>query len=251
MRIFLTVLLFIFLLPACRTRRAVYNYLENITDTAFRSNVYTAEPIIQKNDILSVQIYSMSTDPKIDLLYNQQNTNIQNPQLMGYLVNQAGNIELPRVGAVHAEGLTKTALADTIRRRLLAELSSPTVLIRFTNFRVTVLGEVATPGLLTIPAEKLTILEAVGMAGGITEYGKIKEVKVLRENNGIRQLGVLDLTSRDIFTSPYYQLQQNDVVLVDQTPYRLRQAEQQRVIQQVSFATSLITAVVLIITLFK
>jgi polysaccharide biosynthesis/export protein len=108
---------------------------------------------------------------------------------------------------------------------------------------------VGAPGVLNIPTERLSILEAVGMAGGVTEFGQIKNVKILRENNGVRELGVLDLTSKEIFSSPYYQLQQNDVVLVDQTKYKLRQTEQQRVTQQIGFVTGIISTIAIIVTL--
>src|SRR5215216_5611599 len=96
---------------SCGTqRRATYNYLEEIRDTSFKKTVYIAEPIIQKKDLLSIQIYSAATDPKADQLYNlttQNNTGGQNAQLLGYLVDQNGNIELPRIGVIHAEGLKK------------------------------------------------------------------------------------------------------------------------------------------------
>jgi polysaccharide export outer membrane protein len=88
------------------------------------------------------------------------------------------------------------------------------------------------------------------MAGGITEFGKIKEVKIVRENNGVRQLGTLDLTSKNIFESPYYQLQQNDVVLVDQNRNRLRQTEQTRISQQIGFALGIITSIAVLYNIF-
>jgi polysaccharide export outer membrane protein len=255
MRIVIVTLIGICFLASCTPqKRATYNYLEQIKDSSFRKSVYLAEPIIQKNDLLSIQVYSASTNPEVDKLYNLPvlNTGTQtNSQLQGYLVDENGKIELPRIGILFVEGLTKTQLADTIKSRLQGQLTQPSVIIRFLNFRVTVLGEVGSPQVLNITTERLNILEAVGMAGGVTEYGKIKEVKVLRENNNERQMGVLDLTSKDIFSSPYYQLQQNDIVLVDKTPYRLRLTEQQRVIQQVGFATGIITAIALILTFFK
>jgi polysaccharide export outer membrane protein len=248
--------LFLFLVCAssCKTqKRAVYNYLEDIKDTTFRKSVYIAEPIIQKNDLLSIQISSASLDESIDKLYNvnlQQGAS-QTPQLMGYLVDIRGNVDLPRLGTIHAEGLTKNELEEQIKTRLNGVLTRPQVITRFLNFRITVLGEVGQPGVLTIPTERLSILEAVGMAGGITEFGTIKQVRVLRENNGIRQTGVLDLTSQSIFQSPYYQLQQNDVVLVDQTNYKLRQTEQQRVTQQVGFALTIVTSLALLYNIFS
>jgi Periplasmic protein involved in polysaccharide export len=245
---------FLVLLASCGTqKRATYNYLEDIKDTSFKKGVYMTEPVIQKNDLLSIQVYSMSTDPRADQLYNLPvNSSSQgNTQLQGFLVDPRGNIEYPRLGTIHAEGLTKSELADTIKSRIGDQLVKPTVMIRFINFRITVLGEVGAPGVLTIPTEHLTILEAIGMTGGVTQFGKIKEVKVLRENNGTRELGVLDLTSKEIFSSPYYQLQQNDVVLVDQTKYKLRQTEQQRVTTQLGFALSIITSIALLYNIFK
>lgn len=244
----------VLLLASCRTQRAVYNYLEDVTDTSFKKNVFIAEPVIQKNDLLSIQVYSASLDPAVDELYNirvQQGGASQNQQLFGYLVDVAGNIEMPRIGKIKAEGLTKSQLEAVVKDRLRAELNNPTVQVRFMNFRITVLGEVGSPGVLNIPTERLTILEAVGMAGGVTEFGKIKEVKVLRENNGVRRMGTLDLTSQNIFTSEYYQLQQNDVVLVDQNRYKLRQTEQTRISQQIGFALSIITSIALLYNIFQ
>jgi polysaccharide export outer membrane protein len=240
---------------SCGTpKRAVYNYLEDVRDTSMRRNVFIAEPVIQKNDLISIQITSASLDATVDALYNIRvdgGGSIANNPLMGYLVDVKGNIELPRLGEIHAEGLTKSELEQLIKTKLKGLLNQPTVMVRFLNFRITVLGEVGSPGVLTIPTERLSILEAVGMAGGITEFGTIKRVRVLRENNGIRQIGLLDLTTQEIFSSPYYQLQQNDVILVDQTTYKLRQAEQQRVTQQVSFALTIITSIALLYNIFN
>jgi polysaccharide biosynthesis/export protein len=253
MRLALYLLIGSLLFASCRSSRAVYNYLEDVKDTSFRKNVFIAEPIIQKNDLLAINITSAALDPKVDVLYNQQfvqgQGGSQAGQQGGHLVDVNGDIELPRIGKIHVEGLKKSELEAAIRSKLEGQLNQPIVLVRFMNFRITVLGEVGAPGILTIPTERLTILEAVGMAGGVTEYGQIKNVKILRENNGVRELGILDLTSQDIFTSPYYQLQQNDVVLVDQTRYKLRQAEQVRVLQQIGFYTGLISSIAIIVTL--
>jgi polysaccharide biosynthesis/export protein len=241
------------LMTSCRTQRAVYNYLEDVTDTSFKKNVFIAEPVIQKNDLLSIQVYSASLTPEIDQLYNMrmQQGGSQNQQLMGYLVDVNGEIEMPRIGKIKAEGLTKSNLEAAVKEKLSGELTNPSVQVRFLNFRITVLGEVGSPGVLNIPTERLTILEAVGMAGGVTEFGKIKEVKVLRENDGVRRMGTLDLTSQNIFTSEYYQLQQNDVVLIDQNRYKLRQTEQTRISQQIGFALSIITSIALLYNIFQ
>jgi polysaccharide biosynthesis/export protein len=250
----LTLVFFSTLLFSCRPQRAVYNYLEEIKDTSFRQNVYIAEPLIQKNDLISIRVYSASLDPSVDQIYSlggQQNQTAQTAQFSGYLVDVNGNIDVPRIGSLHVEGLKKSELEVLIKSKLQNELTQPSVVVRFLNFRITVLGEVGNPGILNIPTERLTILEAVGMAGGISQFGEIKEVKILRENNGVRRLGTLDLTSKNIFQSPYYQLQQNDVVLVDQTRYKLRRTEQTRISQQIGFALSIITSIALLYNIFK
>ena len=252
--VYLLIILCAVLFASCGTQRAIYNYVEDMTDTAMRKGVYEAEPIIQKNDLLSVSIYSASLDPQVDALYNLnlQGTGAQyQQQQQGYLVNQNGEIELPRIGVIRAEGLTKTQLGDQIKTRLKGLLTDPTVIIRFLNFRIIVIGEVGAPGVKTVNVENLTLLEALALAGDITEGGKKKEVKVLRENNGQRQLGIVDVTSSKMFQSPYYQLQQNDVVMVEATRYRIRQTEQARVTQQIGFALSIITSIALLYNIFK
>lgn len=254
---FLVVLLGIFCSSCFLQRKAEsnHNYLEEIKDTSFKKAVYSAEPIIQKGDLLSIQVYSAATDPKTDQAYNLPTLSSasQNSQLQGFLVDQMGNIEYPRIGILHVEGLKKSELSDIIKKKFTAtnELTNPSVIIRYLNFNITVMGEVGVQGKLTIPSEHVTILEAIGLAGGITDYGKIKEVRVLRETNGVRQLGIVDLTSEQVFASPYYQLQQNDIVMIDKTKYKLRQTEQARITQQLGFALSIITSIALLYNIFK
>jgi polysaccharide biosynthesis/export protein len=228
-----------------------------MTDTASKKSYFITEPVIQKNDQLSIQIYSASLDDKIDYLYNQAGTSgttsggVNNQSSYGYLVDQKGNIELPRIGLIHAEGITKDQLAEAIKQKLNNQLTEPIVIIRFTNFRIIVIGEVGSPGVKTVPVENLTLLEALAMAGDITEFGKKKDVKIIREVNGQRQLGIIDVTTSKMFESPYYQLQQNDVIMVEQTKYRVRQTEQQRITQQIGFTLSIITTLAFLLNVVK
>src|SRR6476620_3047594 len=142
MRFYLTAVTILIALASCTSqKRATYNYLEDIKDTSFKKTVFMTEPVIQKNDLLSIQVYSMSTDSRADQLYNLPlNASTQsNTQLQGILVDQRGNIEYPRLGTIHAEGLTKAELADTIKSKIGEQLTKPTVIIRFMSFRITVL----------------------------------------------------------------------------------------------------------------
>jgi polysaccharide export outer membrane protein len=174
--------------------------------------------------------------------------------LNGFLVDANGNIEFPRLGTFHAEGLTKLELAAQIKKRLTEPvelLKTPTVLIRFLNYKVTVIGQVGHEAVLNVPGERLTILEAVGLAGGITDYGKKSSVKVIREINGKREIGVIDLSSKNLFESPYYNLMQNDVVVVEPTNQKARQTDQSIVAQRISLALGLITTAAFIYNIFK
>jgi len=243
-----------FLSSCSSQKKAYYYYLENVTDTTHHGSVKIVEPVIQISDQLSIQVYSSATDPKIDALYNLTNTNAgsnTNPAIQGYLVDQNGNIEYPRVGIIHAEGLTKEQLGDSIRARLSTELTNPSVIIRYMNFRVTVLGEVGHAGTISIPYERINIFEAIGLAGDIPLTGKKNSVRVIRELNGDRQVGTIDLTAKNVFESPYFYLQQNDIIMVDPTKARVRTNEETIILQRVTFALTFITSAALLYSLFK
>ena len=140
----------------------------------------------------------------------------------GYLVDTDGNIYFPLLGSIKAEGLTKTQLKDKIRNLSIEKkiLLDPIVNIRFLNFRVTVLGEVGRPTVIPIPNEKISLLEALGLAGDLTIYGNRTNVMVIREEvvpgqKDQRSIHRLNLNSAELFTSHYYYLQSNDIVYVE------------------------------------
>lgn len=243
-----------FLISCSSQKKAYYYYLENVDDTIHHGAVKVFEPVIQKNDQLSIQVYSSATDPKVDALYNLATTNTgsnNSPSMQGFLVDQSGNIEYPRVGTVHAEGLTKEQLADSLRIKLSTELSNPSVVIRYLNFRVTVLGEVGHAGTISIPYERVNIFEAIGLAGDIPFSGKKNSVRIIREVNGDREVGTIDLTAKNVFESPYFYLQQNDIIMVDPTKARVRTNEETIITQRITFALTFITTAALLYSLFK
>lgn len=245
---------------SCKTQQKIPYYLENVSDTTGKGMVVFPELKIQKGDLLSIQVFSLSTDPRIDPLYNLPTlpgatTGIsQNAGTTGYLVDNNGNIEHHRLGVFHAEGMSKLELAAEVKKRLTQPvelLSNPTVIIRYLNFRVTVLGEVGKEGSVTIPGERLTIFEALGLAGGISEYGKKDKVKIYREADGKREIGVLNLSSDSLFLSPYFNLMQNDVVMVEPTKQRMKEADQQRAFQKISMGLTLVAAAATLATLIS
>lgn len=241
---------------SCTTQRVVVNnYLEKDTDSSARRLVNMAEPVIQKNDLLSIKVYSLSADPRIDALYNLPEQTVAGSSTTtataGFLVDDGGNIEYPRLGTLQVAGLTKKDLATLIRNRLDTVLKSPSVIVRFLNYKVTVLGEVRSPGGFNVPTERVTILEALGLAGDITEFGNKTAVKIMREADNVVTVQTVDLTSKDLFTSPLYRLQQNDVVFVEQSRRKAQIQEQQNIAQQVGIATGIITAVALILNFIR
>jgi polysaccharide export outer membrane protein len=258
---FLTVCLLIIsvLLMACGTQKKVpYNYIEDVTDSTGKDTLKIFEPIIQKNDQLYIQVYTTTLSAsKIDSQWNLPinpalSGNQSTAGIGGYLVDQEGNIEYPHIGLLHVEGLTKKQVADLIKSRIPPdELKDPSIIIRFMNFRVNVLGEVGHPGVVSIPYEKVTILEAIGLAGDIPITGKKTTVHVVREANGTREFGTIDLTSKDLFDSPYYYLMQNDMVIVEPRKSKLRLNEQSIVAQRISFALTIITTAGILYNIFK
>jgi len=242
---------------SCTPQQKLPNYLENVSDTTIKEDVQIPELRIQKNDLLSIQVYSASTRPDVsDAIFNLpvQNTADGTTIGAGFLVDVNGNIEYPRIGLIKAEGLTKLQLGDVIKRKINEKdsvLANPSVIIRFQNLRVTVLGEVNKEGPISVPGERVTILEAIGLAGGIKEFGMKNSVKVIREIDGKRQAGFVDLTSNDLFASPYYHLMQNDMIFVEPSKRKAKKADQETVYRQAGFVVSLITAIAVVIRVFQ
>jgi polysaccharide biosynthesis/export protein len=253
-------ILLLFSLPfyffSCKTTQQLPNYLERINDSTGKGALVIPELRVQKGDLLSIQINSLSTKPEIDQLYNlplSTGAASAGAAMPGYLVDNNGNIEHHRLGSLHAEGLTKNELAVEIKKRLTQPvelLANPTVIIRYLNFKVTVLGQVGREGPVSVPGERLTILEAVGLAGGITDYGKKEKVRILREIDGKREMGIIDLSSDSLFLSPYYTLMQNDVVMVEPTKQRMKEADQQRSFQKISMGLTIVAAAATLTSIF-
>jgi polysaccharide biosynthesis/export protein len=247
-----------FYVSSCTTQKVVVdNYLSNSRDTSGKQIINANAPLIQKGDLLSIKVFSKANglDPKADAPYNLQETSTaqggSSNGSSGFLVDRNGNIEYPQLGVMHVEGLTRENLSQLIKSRLDTVLINPSVDVRFLNYKVTVLGEVRNPGNQIFTTENVTILDALGSSGDITEYGKKDNVMVVRETNGMVETGRINLTSDSLFLSPYYHLQQGDVVMVEATPRKQKQQQEQQTTQRVSLGISIITAIALILTFFK
>lgn len=223
-------LLGIVFFTSCNPSRKVI-YFEHVKDTTFYSTGNDQQIPIRPNDILSITISSLNAEASV--IFNpKSNTNIRSTTATGsstepggYLVNADGTIQLPVLGNVKAAGLTKKQLKDNITNLILTKklLIDPLVEIRFLNYEVTVLGEVARPTVITVPSEKISMLKAIGLAGDLTIYGKRENVLLIREENGEKKTRHIDLNSRNFFNSPYYYLQPDDVVYVAPNKNRINQ----------------------------
>ena len=140
----------------------------------------------------------------------------------GYLVEADGTINFPLLGEIKVVGLDRRQLINLIQGRLEKEgyIKNPVVTVRFLNFRISILGEVSKPGTFNINTERITLFEALSLAGDLTIHGRRNRVAVVRETNGVRTILYHDLRSRDVFQSPDYYLKQNDMVYVE--PNRVR-----------------------------
>ncbi|MCF2447039.1 polysaccharide biosynthesis/export family protein [Dyadobacter sp. CY345] len=220
-------------------------------------------PTIQTNDLLSIVVGSLNSEA--NEMFNIANTAMTASsnysatsagaklQPVGYMVDTDGNVEIPLIGKVKVRDLKTSVAADTIRMRLTNYLKEPSVVVRTLNFKVSVLGEVAHPAIYVIPDETISLPEVLSLAGDLTIYGKRDNVMIIREEKGVRQYARLDLTSRDIFTSPYYYLHKNDVIYIE--PVKTKLAATDRRQQLVPVIASIVGGIgtlgILIINLTK
>lgn len=217
-------ILTLFATSSCGNTKNV-SYFPEIKDGSIQSNTPFPESVIQKSDILSITVSSLS--PEASAIFNSPNSSTSTAgTAVGFLVNTEGDIQFPMIGNIKAEGLTKNQLKNNIAKSLVDNklLIDPIVTIRFINFRVTVLGEVNRPTVVVVPNEKISLLEALGLAGDMTIYASRNNVLVIREEKDQKIIKRLDLNSDEIFTSPYYYLQSNDIVYVEPNKTKVNSA---------------------------
>jgi polysaccharide export outer membrane protein len=216
----------------------------------------TYTPQIKEGDILSITVSSLSKEanemfnPISQVLnYTSQGVGTIAPNpVIGHTVDAVGNISLPLIGSVYVKGLTSKELSVKLITELQRYLESPTVIVRIANYTVSVLGEVVRPAVYTIPNEQITLPEALAMAGDLTIYGKRNNILVVREFDGFRQFARIDITRRDIFTSPFYYLRTGDMIYVEATSGRLTATD--RTYQLAPIIINSLTLGVLIFTTF-
>lgn len=224
------------------TKKSVY-FLNQPDTTLISSNVAPVETI-RSNDLLSISVSSLSA--AASSVFNSPNTSGTSTtnvgggtmQATGYLVNKDGDIKFPFLGKIKAAGLTEQQLEESITQSLIDKklLLDPIVTIRQLNFRVTVLGEVNHPAVLTITSEKVSFLEAIGLAGDLTIYAKRDNVLLVREENNKKITRRINLNSGDFFASPYYYLKSNDVIYVEPNSAKVASASRSQAVLPIIFS---------------
>jgi polysaccharide export outer membrane protein len=259
----------IFLLAACNRYHQPAYFEKGILDSTRNSRYTVPEAVIQRGDLLGITIYS--DNPTATAIFNQAGqgsaASIPADGVTGgvstgssaaisgsptYLVDQQGQIRLHAIGKLTVEGMRKDELAEAITARLtqLGVLTNPYCIVRFNNFKVTVIGEVKNPGVFTLPAEKASVLEVMGLAGDFTPFSLRDKVLLVREFNGERTYHTLDLTDPQVFNSPNFYLRQNDVLVVNADPKKPNEVDQNRM-RNISLGLAVVSTLLVIVTLFR
>ena len=262
-----TLLFFLFtvlLFSSCATRKDLV-YLRDMEELKEYPVYQKYEAVIHRDDRLSITV--SCKNPELTLPFNIPGSsnysvgpdgNISTNMLTsgndnasrGYLVDVNGEIDFPVLGKLKVEGRTRGQVTEMIKQRLIDEdlIKDPIVMVNFLNFKITVLGEVGGPGTYDITGDRITLLEAIAKAGDITDQGRVDRVAVIREYGNKRRIMFHDLRSKDVFNSPCYYLQQNDIVYVEPSAIKTRD-NAQRAISTFSMIISFITTVTSLVVL--
>lgn len=252
-------LLVLAMMSSCVSRKHLA-YFQSITaESAEEINKHThpqPEPFVKVNDALIITVTAL--DMEAVLPYNLPSVSHTNPTseiepttqtYQYYTVDSQGDIDFPILGKLHVAGLTKSEVINMIQDRLKGQILDPIVTVRFLNAKVTVLGEVRNPGSYPLNNGGMTLLEALGAAGDLTQYGKRDNILIARENNGRLEFARLSLNTDEVFKSPYFYLQQNDVVVVE--PNQARSTSNQTIGLWLSMIGTLSSAATVIVSVMS
>lgn len=255
-------LLLTLLLASCKPQQDTLSYFQNVDTATFTASVDPSlfVPKIEPADELSIAVTSIR--PELALPYNlplinpasvnEGNVRASQAGQATYIVSADGDITMPILGKIHVSGMTVDQLAAKITEMVSKDVKDPVVSVKLLNFKVNVAGEVAHPGSFAINSDRVSILDALAMAGDLTPYGLRENVLLIREENGKRAVYQLDLTNPDVLKSPYFFLKQNDYVYVapnsirnDNAKYNQNNAFKLSVISTIVSGVSVIVSLVI------
>lgn len=238
----------LFLIVGCDSSKKI-PYFQNLPDSTNVTVAQSAfsEPTIQPDDILNITIQTV--DPSASASINQEGVKgiaMGGQTISGFLVNKEGVVELPIIGEVKLSGLTTFEAKKLIKEKASKHFVNPNVQVRFSNFKVTVIGEVTKPATYTVPNEKVSILDVIGLAGDLTIYGKRDNVLLIRETTKGKEMIRFNLNDSKLFQSPYYYMRQNDVVYVEPAKSKIAStdAAKTRMLTVLSTIASLTTIII-------
>jgi len=216
----LILVLLIGLITSCGTRQRMVYFQGDESELAGQAN-YT--PVFKTDDFLSIVV--TAEDPESAIPFNFPTVGIREPinfsytsgtpSKTGYLIDAEGFVDLPVLGKIHVAGLNRMELTKILQDKYTEYLKHPVVNIQIQNFKVTVLGDVSRPGTFLIPNERITLFEAIGLAGDLNMTGKRNNILIIRDRNGEKIQYRINLTTKEALTSPVYYLEQNDMVYVE------------------------------------
>lgn len=213
-------------ITSCSTRKEIV-YFQEPEDIENMKSLLEFEPTIEINDILNIDVKSF--DEEVVVPFNMTRTGNQgggqqNSALRGYLVDINGMIQFPVLGQLKVINMTRSELEKMLTEKIRLYVTDAVVSVRLLNFRVTVLGEVGNQGVQQIENERVSFPELIALSGGITYDGKRDNIVVIREVDGVKKVGRVDMTSSNVFKNPYYYLKQNDIVYVEPTYRKIKSA---------------------------
>jgi polysaccharide biosynthesis/export protein len=251
--IYFTLCFFCFLLlSSCSSYKGI-PYFQNLDKSRVsKENIENFTAVtIQTEDILGISVSSLNAEASS--VFNANLTSTEgsysvnsNNHSLGYLVDQKGEIQLPLIGDLKVVGLTTSQLREQVRLKLLTYLKEPVVNVRILNFKVSVMGDVGRPGVYQVQNERLTIPEAITLAGDLNITANRNDLWLVREKDGKREYIPLDLTSKNLFTSPYYFLKNNDLIYVQ--PGRAKFASVDNNYRNISLVLSALSIVAILLT---
>lgn len=240
-------------MTSCASKKG-FLYLQSTAASTATESVFSYETTIQPDDVLLLLIASENAE--VSAPYNLKAYSILNTteagaigreQMQTYIVDKQGQIDFPLLGMIKVGGLTKAQAIALLKDKLKDHVKDAVINLRIINYKVTVLGEVNRPGAITISSERITLLEALGMAGDLTIYGNRKNLLIVREVDGVKTMNRVDITQSDFLTSPFYYLTQNDVVYVEPNKTRINSSViGPNVTVGISIVSLIITVIVLV-----
>lgn len=234
-------------LSSCINTKAV-TYFNNLTDsvTVSLNKIDFPNQTIQVNDMLEIKIGG-ENEKTVEYI-NQYLGNGSSANGIEKIVDVDGNIELPKIGKINVAAKSRDDVQNLITKAYAVYLQNPIVTVRYINFRFAVLGEVKSPGYYTITNEKINIFEAIAQAGDMTQYALRDKVKLIRENNGQREIISLNFIDKNILNSPYYYLNRNDIIYV---PPAEAKANSENFTRTATIVATITSLAALLITIFK